>query len=148
MGVNYAAVVCFLALAKGLAAPLALGDDRQVQQDPCRVAVSISGDPRSFADPIVHRSFRRYVIEAIEKSDCQVHVFAYGMLEDDLDFLLADEVGCRLCRLPVCSICLGGTFDNSREWTFDNSRNLSCAHFLQRSRALCPLTVCNPEACL
>lgn len=55
----------------------------------CRVAISISGDARSFVDPAVHRSFRRYVVEAIENNGCQVDVFAYAMLEDDVDILLA-----------------------------------------------------------
>lgn len=54
----------------------------------CRVAVSISGDVRSFVDPAVHRSIRRYVVEPMEEINCQVDVFAYAMLEDDLDLLL------------------------------------------------------------
>lgn len=58
----------------------------------CRVAVAISGDVRSSVDPAVHRSFRRYVVEAIEKANCLVDVFAYAMLEDDVDLLL--EVSC------------------------------------------------------
>ncbi len=106
MDVQYAIILCFSMLTKGLAGPLASGE-RNVQQDPCRVAVSLSGDPRSFADPAVHRSFRRYVVESIQKSDCDVHIFAYAMLEDDLGFFLPEEVGCMPTAVCVdtCFTC-------------------------------------------
>lgn len=70
-------------------APLISGERHTHEQEKkCRVAISISGDARSFVDPAVHRSFRHYVVEAIETNGCQVDVFAYAMLEDDVDILL------------------------------------------------------------
>ncbi|CAM9145497.1 unnamed protein product, partial [Pylaiella littoralis] len=92
LGVKHAAV-CASALA-GSQMALLISGEHHTQQDkkttaaPCRVAVSISGDVRSFVDPVVHRSFRRYVVGAIENNGCQVDVFAYAMLEDDVDILL------------------------------------------------------------
>ncbi|CAM9268601.1 unnamed protein product [Ectocarpus fasciculatus] len=50
---------------------------------PCAVAVSISGDVRSFVDPVVHRSFRRHVMEAIKAEGCSVDVFVYASLGDE-----------------------------------------------------------------
>lgn len=86
-----AAIACVSVLAVGVAVPLTSGENR-TRQDPCRVAVAISGDARSFVDPGVHRSFRRCVVESIKKDGCQVDVFAYAMLEDDMDFLIGEEV--------------------------------------------------------
>ncbi|CAM9453584.1 unnamed protein product [Ectocarpus sp. 12 AP-2014] len=50
---------------------------------PCAVAVSISGDVRSFVDPVVHRSFRRHVLKAIKAEGCSVDVFVYASLGDE-----------------------------------------------------------------
>lgn len=91
MRMKPAAVVCISVLAVGVVVPLISGEHR-TSQDPCRVAIAVSGDARSFVDPGVHRSFRRCVVESIKKNGCQVDVFAYAMLEDDMDFLLGEEV--------------------------------------------------------
>lgn len=50
----------------------------------CRVAVCISGHIRSFVHPVVHRSIRTNLVEAIENSGggCQVDVFAYATPSD------------------------------------------------------------------
>lgn len=49
----------------------------------CRVAVCISGHIRSFVYPVVHRSIRTNLIEAIEKEGrCKVDVFAYATPSD------------------------------------------------------------------
>ena len=86
------AVVRASVLAVGVVVPLTSGDARTRQdQDPCRVAITISGDARSFVDPVVHRSFRHHVLESIEKDGCHVDVFAYAMLEDDMDLLTGEE---------------------------------------------------------
>lgn len=50
---------------------------------PCAVAVSISGDVRSFVDPVVHRSFQLDVVEAIKAEGCSVDVFVYASLGDE-----------------------------------------------------------------
>lgn len=82
-------------------APLVSGERHTHQRDKkCRVAISISGDARSFVDPAVYGSFRRYVVGEIENSGCQVDVFAYAMLEDDVDILL---VSVQLFVLPSSS---------------------------------------------
>lgn len=83
-----AAVMYVPVVAAGI--PLNSGQ-YHAQDPPCRVAVAISGDPRSFIG--VHRSFRRHVVEPIKEDGCQVDVFAYAMLEDDMDFLVGEEVG-------------------------------------------------------
>lgn len=97
------------ALAVGVV-PLASGE-HHAHQDPCRVAVAVSGDPRPFIDPSVHRSFRSYVVESIKQSDCRVDVFAYAMVEDDLDFLMQglvrDDVCCCCC---ICSSVYGAVY--------------------------------------
>lgn len=108
LGVKHAAV-CASALA-GSQMALLISGEHHTQQDkkttaaPCRVAVSISGDVRSFVDPVVHRSFRRYVVGAIENNGCQVDVFAYAMLEDDVDILLVGVCVCSSCL--CCCLCL------------------------------------------
>lgn len=49
----------------------------------CRVAVCISGHIRSFVYPVVHRSIRTNLVEAIEKTGgCKVDVFAYATAMD------------------------------------------------------------------
>lgn len=48
----------------------------------CRVAVCLSGHIRSFVHPVVHRSIRSNLIEAIEADGCEVDVFAYATLGD------------------------------------------------------------------
>lgn len=49
----------------------------------CRAALCLSGHIRSFVYPVVHRSIRRNLIEAIEADGCHVDVFAYATLEDN-----------------------------------------------------------------
>lgn len=97
MGMKFAAVLCVSVLAVGVLVPLVSGE-QHARRDPCRVAIAISGDARSFIDPGVHRSFRRYVVEPIKSDGCLVDVFAYAMLEDDMDFLIGEEVRCDLLR--------------------------------------------------
>lgn len=49
----------------------------------CRVAVCISGYIQSFVYPVVHRSIRTNLVEAIEKTGgCTVEVFAYATAKD------------------------------------------------------------------
>lgn len=50
----------------------------------CRVAVCISGHIRSFVYPVVHRSIRTNLVEALEKNEggCEVDVFAYATHSD------------------------------------------------------------------
>lgn len=91
MKMKLAVVVWVSVITVSIVVPLTSGEHR-VGQDPCRVAVAVSGDVRSFVDPGVHRSFRRHVVESIKKNGCQVDVFAYAMLKDGMDFLLGEEV--------------------------------------------------------
>lgn len=73
----------------------------------CRVAVCLSGHIRSFAYPVVHRSIRTNLVEAIQREGCEVDVFAYATaLEDDdaphnkqvgdgLQITLSTRISCR-----------------------------------------------------
>lgn len=58
--------------------------DKEVFAASCRVAVCFSGHVRSFVYPVVFRSIRRNLIEAIEADGCQVDVFAYATLQDSV----------------------------------------------------------------
>lgn len=97
--VRHVVVIGFLLLYVGRT-PLSSGehaDDRPQpdistgNEDPCRVAVCLSGHIRSFVHPVVHQSIRHNVIEAIEADGCQVDVFAYATLEDTV--ALMKQVG-------------------------------------------------------
>lgn len=59
-------------------------DDHHDDAHTCRVAVCISGHIRSFVYPVVHRSIRTNLVEAIEKNEgrCKVDVFAYATHSD------------------------------------------------------------------
>ena len=108
-------------LTGGVIATLTSGEHRAGRY-PCRVAVALSGNARSFVNPGVHRYFRRHVLESIEEDGCQVDVFAYAMLEDDVDFLMV-RTYC-FC----CDVCLWAAWVHAT--TADR-----CERWLSRERS-------------
>lgn len=65
----------------------------------CRVAVCISGHIRSFVYPVVHRSIRTNLVEAIEKEGgCKVDVFAYATPSD---VVASYKLVCRYTRVEA-----------------------------------------------
>lgn len=64
--------------------PIIQGGDQHDDPMACRVAVCMSGHIRSFVHPVVHRSIRTNLVEAIENSGggCKVDVFAYATPSD------------------------------------------------------------------